>query len=243
MGAKEPDVKGSRHARHIIVAGAHPLERLGFRAVLRAAFQCERFDDASHFSELPTLLGRDTHLALLDEKLPGLASLEELRQLRLVHATVKFVFMSTTCTPDEVFTGLLAGANGFISKTLSEAEMIEALRLVSMGHIYVPTCLFNGKALPGDKATAQDWDRIAQLSRRQRQVLQLVCEGGTNRDIARKLEISEATVKVHIGAAFRVIGVTSRIQAAEVFRHHRLALDGEMSSLTSVASQDSVPQN
>jgi DNA-binding NarL/FixJ family response regulator len=74
----------------------------------------------------------------------------------------------------------------------------------------------------GSNMLHQQWNRVMQLSVRQRQVLQLVCEGASNKEIARKLSISEATVKVHVGAAFRVIGVTNRVQAAAVFRQHRL---------------------
>lgn len=209
--------------RRILVADAHSLERLGVVQVLKLALSCSRFDDAVHFSELPALLRADTGMVVIDEALPGLTSLEDLREIRRVHPTTKFVIVSTYPRPPSVFASLLAGAHGFIPKALPAEEMIEAFRQISRGFVYVPPDLADGQSIEDDGKMAEGWGRIMELSARQRQVLQLACEGSSNKEIARKLAISEATVKVHIGAAFRVIGVTNRIHAAALFHRYRLS--------------------
>lgn len=217
----------AKRLRRIVIADDQPLERLGVLAILKQAITFERLDWTASFGEIAEILTEDTDLVVLDDQLPGLTSLETLRQLRVAHPTVKFVLVCADCTPQAVFTGLMAGANGYIAKTMDALEMVEAFRLVSMGHVFVPPHLSDGGAMIGSNMLHQQWNRVMQLSARQRQVLQLVCEGASNKEIARKLSISEATVKVHVGAAFRVIGVTNRVHAAAVFRQHRLQGDEE----------------
>jgi DNA-binding NarL/FixJ family response regulator len=209
--------------RRILVADAHSLERLGVVQVLKLALSCTRFDDAAHFSELSALLQAETGMVVIDEALPGLTSLDELRDVRRRHPTTKFVIVSSSPRPQSVFASLMAGAHGFIPKALPADEMIEAFRHISRGFVYVPADLADGHPADDDEAMNKGWGRVMELSSRQRQVLQLACEGSSNKEIARKLAISEATVKVHVGAAFRVIGVTNRIHAAALFQRYRLS--------------------
>jgi DNA-binding NarL/FixJ family response regulator len=209
----------------VLVADAHSLERLGIVEVLKLAFSCERFDAAASFSDLSASLHKDTGMVVIDDKLPGLTTFEKLRELRVANPLTKFVIVSAKWQPSEVFAGLMAGANGFIPKTLNTDEMIEALRFVSAGHVYVPDSLADGGVIADDDSLKHGWRRIMELSSRQRQVLQLACEGSSNKEIARALAISDATVKAHIAAAFRTIGVTNRIHAAALFHQYRLLQD------------------
>lgn len=218
------------YPRRVLVADAHGLERLGVVEVLRLAYGCEQCDLAVRFSEVARTIREDTSLVVLDESLPELVTFEMLRELRHAHPTVRFVIVSTSCDPNSVFAALMAGMNGFIPKTLSTDEMVDAFRFVASGHVFVPPDLAEVQVPSSQASLQKGWSRIMKLSSRQRQVLQLACEGSSNKEIARKLSISEATVKVHVGAAFRVIGVTNRIHAAALFHQHRLLLeDGEAS--------------
>jgi DNA-binding NarL/FixJ family response regulator len=215
----------SRRLRSIVIADDQPLERLGVASVLRQAVSFEQLQLAASFDSIRSLLDDNTDLVVVDDQVPGLTSVEELRKLRIEHPTVKFVLICKDCTPSAVFAGLLAGVSGYISKALEPAEMTNAFRLIVQGHVYVPADLSADQILKSDDVLDLDeqWDRLMQLSARQRQVLQLACEGSSNKEIARKLSISQSTVKVHVGAAFRRIGVKSRVEAAAVFREHRLA--------------------
>lgn len=213
------------HPKRILVADAHSLERLGVVEVLKLAFACERFDEAVSFSEAAAALHEDTGMAVIDDTLPGLTILARLRELRTANPLTKFVIVSASWEPSAVFAGLMAGANGFVPKDLDTHELIEAFRFVSLGHVYVPDGLADGQVAADDETLKHGWRRIMQLSSRQRQVLQLACEGSSNKEIARKLAISDATVKVHIGAAFRTIGVTNRVHAAALFHQYRLLQD------------------
>lgn len=219
MGLKKP--------RRVVVADAHLLERLGILAVLKQAFSCAQFCVAADLGELVGLIDEGVEIVVVDADLPGLTSFEQLRQLKLTQAATKFVLVSPTCSPSTVFAGLTAGAQGVIDKTLGTVEMVQAFRLVWMGHVYVPRHICDGRALTDLTLAGAEPSPTKPLSMRQRQVLELACAGISNKEIARKLAIAEATVKVHVGAAFRAIGVTNRTHAAAVFRNHPAWLQGE----------------
>lgn len=218
-----------KRLRSIVIADDQPLERLGVASVLKQAIAFERLLWAAEFSTINQLLDQEVDMIIVDDQLPGLSSLGKFRDLRAKHPTIRFVLICKDCTPHAVFAGLMAGANGYISKRLDPAEMVNAFRLIAQGHVYVPADLSEAESMSRDNALEQQWDRVMQLSARQRQVLQLACEGSSNKEIARKLSISQATVKVHVGAAFRRIGVKSRVHAAAIFRQHRLA-EGDSSA-------------
>jgi DNA-binding NarL/FixJ family response regulator len=99
-------------------------------------------------------------------------------------------------------------------------EMAEAFRLVMAGLIYVPCQVSEMPVVGGMRNSDGQLTPTRELSERQRQVVRLACEGLSNKEIARKLAISDSTVKVHIGAAFRVLGVTSRARAIAAFQRH-----------------------
>jgi DNA-binding NarL/FixJ family response regulator len=107
------------------------------------------------------------------------------------------------------------GASGYIPKASSADIMLSAVRLVASGGIYVPPSLALSAA--GDAAArrgAPEAARLDQLTERQAQVLELLRYGSSNKQIAERLGVSEATVKVHISAILKTLGLRSRVEAA-----------------------------
>jgi DNA-binding NarL/FixJ family response regulator len=113
--------------------------------------------------------------------------------------------------------------------------MLNALRLVMLGEIYVPPSLFSSGASPAEMASANlDSTRLAMearanvemLTQRQMGVLALIGQGMSNRDIADRLNISEGTVKVHVGAILKTLGVSNRTQAALLATELGITLEG-----------------
>ena len=124
------------------------------------------------------------------------------------------VVLSADDRPDTVMSAIDAGAVGFIPKTARSQDMREALQTVLSGGVYLPSlppaANDSGFAVLDDEA---DVDAMG-LSARQLDVLRLLVEGKTNKDICRSLGLSESTVKTHLAAIFRKLGVRTRTQAA-----------------------------
>lgn len=130
---------------------------------------------------------------------------------------------------------LEAGAQGFLPKSSQPSVMLNAIRVVLLGEIYVPPSLFSSETKPTDATSARHDDNrsrreihpnIQTLTFRQLEVLALVGQGFSNRDIAEKLNISEGTVKVHVGAILKTLGVSNRTRAALLATELGLPLEG-----------------
>ena len=200
-----------------VIANAHPLERLGIQTVLRHAFSCDS-EDADDFAGLTRLMETPPVVAVIDLDLPGFNSPEQIRALRRNYPATRVIVVCSRCPVETVFTLLGCGVHGIIPKTLAPADVHKAFDLVASGLIYVPSdiCDSSVNAIPDRRAKRSDGaDR---LSVRQVEVLRLAAKGSSNKEIARHLSIAEATVKVHLGAAFRNMGVNNRARAVAAFR-------------------------
>jgi DNA-binding NarL/FixJ family response regulator len=200
-----------------VIANVHPLERLGIQTVLRHAFSCDT-EDVDDFASLTRLMDTPPVVVVIDLDLPGFNSPEQIRALRRQYPATRIIVVCSRCPVETIFTLLGCGVHGIIPKTLAAADVRKAFDLVASGLIYVPAdiCESSVAAIPdrAPKRTAGA-DR---LSVRQVEVLRLAAKGNSNKEIARQLSIAEATVKVHLGAAFRNMGVNNRARAVAAFR-------------------------
>jgi DNA-binding NarL/FixJ family response regulator len=132
--------------------------------------------------------------------------------------TIRVVVVSSSSRRSDIIGALDAGAHGYIPKMLGIAELREALALVLQGVIYVPPSVADltsaGAEPPVDLPGARAKPAKVALTPRQRQVLELVVQGKSNKEMARALNLGEGTVKIHMAALFRALGVTSRAGAA-----------------------------
>jgi DNA-binding NarL/FixJ family response regulator len=186
-------------------------DRLQFSEVVQAASLDEAVDSLSARS--------DVSLALFDLAMPGMASPANLRAVRDCFKTLRVAVVSSSKSRHDVLSALEAGVHGYVPKGLGIAELVHALQLIIDGVIYVPTSI---ATLPsGDEKVDAPRKRLlaprsalAILTPRQRGVLELLVEGKSNKAIARDLKLGEGTVKVHMAALFRNLGVRSRTAAA-----------------------------
>jgi DNA-binding NarL/FixJ family response regulator len=161
-------------------------------------------------------------LALFDLAMPGMESAASLRAVRQCFPDTQVAVVSASTRRSDVLLALEAGAHGYIPKGLGIAELARALQMIRAGSIYVPTLLADLTGTENEptplvmRPSASVSDPSAGLTRRQRDVLQLVVQGLANKEIARALNLGEGTIKVHVAALFRVLGVTSRSAAAAV---------------------------
>ena len=196
----------------VVIADAHPLERLGMTSVVRSVFHYDKLEFASGRLELEQLLEQPTDLALIDLDLPGFAACD-IHRIRSRFPATQIVVVSSESTPNKVLSVLACGVHGFIPKSLEHSQLVNALQQVASGSIYVPQAL--SQISSGSPAAEPGLTR--QLSLRQQQVLTLAGQGRSNKEIGRMLDISEATVKVHISAAFKSMGVNNRVRAIALF--------------------------
>lgn len=208
----------------ILLIDDHPLWRQGVSSVL----QRQRWPKpvevllASSGRHALTLLAQhpDIAVALLDLTMPEMDGLTTLSSIRQAAPNVRVLMLSASETADDVRCCIAAGAMGYLHKSSDETELMAALSLVMAGCVYVPPLMLTALAPPVRTAAVPQPDtrRAAQdtlpLTPRQREVLRLLCEGATNRDISQSLGLSEKTTKAHVGAIFRALGVVNRTQAA-----------------------------
>ncbi len=205
-----------------------------FRQGLRGALEELEFDlvEASDGGEALDLVANDEAIALvlLDLQMPGVDGWVGLRRLREDHPAVSVVIVSASENPEDMRAALDSGASGFIPKSSSPAVVRAALQLVLEGSVYVPPELLaslNAVAAPaGDSAKkTKQAQRGEALTPRQREVLNLISRGLTNKEIADVLKIAPGTVKTHVAALLDALAVTNRTEATLVMKE--LGLDEE----------------
>lgn len=201
----------------IIVADSQPLFRAGLKAIFVQDLGFRNVSDAHDVAEVTLCLVQNPSVALvaIEMDLPGMNGVAGIRHLRARFPAIRFVVISGRAERGIVIDVLTAGAHGCIIKTMTDAQTLDALRAVLSGQVYVPSMLTDltpntAKSAGGTTHHGSPQD----LTLRQRQVLDLVAAGKSNKEIARILRIAESTVKVHVAAAFRVLGVLNRVGAA-----------------------------
>ncbi len=154
-------------------------------------------------------------LIILDLNLPDVNGLEGLVRLKETVADTPVLVVSSLADGRIVRGAIRLGAAGYVPKHSSRAVILAALDAVRRGETYVP----DGFANTGDGAELADAGRrLASLTNQQRRILNLICEGKLNKQIAYELSIAETTVKAHMTAIMRKLGVYSRTQAVVVAR-------------------------
>lgn len=144
-------------------------------------------------------------LIILDYYLQDITGLEALRAVLSVDHKVPVVFVSGTATHKQIMQAIEEGAKGFISKSVDDSLLNAALQLVVSGGTYIPQEAFVSHHIE---------DSIGALSERDRAILQMLSQGYSNKEIARDLKLSEATIKFHLSHLFQRLGVKNRAQAA-----------------------------
>ena len=203
-------------SRQFVIADDHALFRAGLRLLLVDGCGPGKVREGANVAELRALLEADAEvdLVVVDLSMPGMNGGATLRELRHAFPGLRFVVMSASEERRNVLDALAAGAFGYIPKSLEPAAMIAAFQQILSGGIYAPTLLLTEpQADPDPGPSAIDPQIIATLTPRQCDVLRLLGKGQANKEIARALDISEGTVKIHLAAIFRLLDVRNRTEA------------------------------
>ena len=193
----------------VLIADDHPLYCDALRAVVPQACPDADIGEAASQEEVLAAVaaGRPFALVLLDLNLPGATGLTGLTALRRAVPATPIVVVSAVDDPKIMQDVIMGGASAFVPKSAPGQVLINALRVILAGGTYMPTGIFAALRESDSGTPAQD------LTLRQRRVLELLSTGLSNKQIARALDISEITVKAHVSAIFRKLGVSNRVQA------------------------------
>lgn len=210
----------------ILIADDHPLFRDGLRRLVETLDEhVTVLETASLPEALKASHGDSFDLLLIDLRMPGMDGFNGIRSLKAAVPKPPLVIVSGFESRQNAELSLQAGAAGFIPKTAAASVVLNALKLVLLGEIYLPPSLLYGQGGLDDRTEAEsppsgpaprtfDPTLLAPLTQRQYDVLALLGRGKSNKDIAETLGISEGTVKVHVGAILKVLGASNRTQAA-----------------------------
>jgi DNA-binding NarL/FixJ family response regulator len=201
----------------ILIADDHELFRDGLRHVLDQLGGSLTIVEASDFSQAVAAVERepDIDIVLLDLAMPGMTWNEGLQRLKeLLPETVPLIVLSASDDRRHVLQAVNMGAAGFIPKTSSSRVMLSALKLVLSGGVYLPPALLEQSASQGDGLSPlANENAVSFLTPRQREVLALLGQGKSNKEIARVLQLAEGTVKLHVTAILKALNVNNRTRA------------------------------
>jgi DNA-binding NarL/FixJ family response regulator len=195
--------------RHVLIADDHPLTREGLALAVKAAIPGISIDTAGSIGEAEAAIANrgGYRLVLLDFVLPDARGFSGLLQLQYLLGKTPIVIVSARQDPMIVEAARALGAAGFLFKSRPLDDLAAALRRVMEGQV----------AFPPASATVSDAEsaraKVATLSGAQLKVLLALADGRLNKQIANDLDITEATVKAHLTAIFRKLGVHNRTQA------------------------------
>lgn len=202
----------------VLIVDDHPLMRDAVRVTMDSIAPGSRIDLAASYAEARRLLSLKVpyEFALLDLTLPDCSGFDALRGLREQFPHLPVVVLSGEIDRETILRCLDLGAAGYIPKTYHSDVVTHALRLVSSGHVYVPREAIDpryGAREPIRPRAVENDPRHLGLTDRQCDVLRLILRGLPNKLICRQLDLAEGTVKVHVSAVLRALGVRNRTQA------------------------------
>lgn len=203
----------------ILVVDDHALFAEGIRLVLEKVEDVEVNIYSDFHLAVKFLKYDQADIMLVDLYMPNTNGFEVLKVMRLLAPNIRCVVISSCDNPRHVQQALDLGAVGFIAKSSTTEEMVQAIRRIYQGGHYVPADMapylrtYDHPVQPA-LLKKSPIDKLFQLTARQQDVLKLVSLGKPNKEISRLLNCSEATVKAHLTAILRTLGASNRTEAA-----------------------------
>jgi DNA-binding NarL/FixJ family response regulator len=219
-----PDVS-TRALPRVMIVDDHGLFRSGVRAELG-----DQVDVVGEAGDVTPAIERIGELlpdvVLLDVHLPGGGGQLVVSAIRAAHPGVRFLALSASDAPEDVIAVIRAGARGYVTKTISGPDLVDAIRRVAAGDtVFSPRLagfVLDAFASGGPGQPSQD-PELDQLTPREREVLRLIARGYTYKEIARELYISAKTVESHVSSVLRKLQLSTRHQLTRWATERRLA--------------------
>ncbi|MET7451648.1 response regulator transcription factor [Streptomyces sp. NPDC005574] len=210
----------------VVVADDEELLRTGFRLLIESWDDLAVVGEAGDGRQAVHLVGRTRpDVVLMDVRMPGMDGIEATRQIVASGSAARVLMLTTFDEEEHVLAALRAGAGGFLLKEMESADLVKAIRAVVRGDTLLAPSLTRRllerylRTAPDGRPTAP---ALTGLSARETEVLTLMGQALSNAEIARRLSLAEATVKRHVAAVLRKLGLRDRVQAVVAAYDHGL---------------------
>ena len=204
----------------LLIVDDHAIVREGLAAMLRqigpevVVLQAHDGDEGLRIAEAQL----DLDAVFLDLQMPGIDGMSAVPEFGKRRPDLPVIVLSSSESPDDVRRALSLGALGYVPKSAMPQTLISALRLVMAGEIYVPPLMLHERPATPNPAGPLEAAVRPPIGERQLEVLRLLSEGLSNKEIGRALGLSDKTVKAHVTSVFKTLNVVNRTQAAGVAR-------------------------
>jgi len=199
----------------VLIVDDHPVVRQGLRVLLEVHDGIEVAGEAADGEQALALAAAlDPDVILLDLKLPGLDGVAVLTELRARGVGARVLVLTSANDPAQVSRAVQAGASGFLYKDVDPDALIRAIRAVNDGNLLLAPDAAAPLMAAHTTQAAAPRGGLTSLTAREREVLDQLARGRSNREIARELHVSEKTVKTHVSSVLAKLGVQDRTQAA-----------------------------
>lgn len=198
----------------ILIVDDHPLMRKGLTQLLAMEADMQVVAEAASGAEaLTQVAAHRPDLVILDLNMAGMSGIDTLKALRDAGCQARIVMHTVSDNQEDVTRALRAGADGYLLKDMEPESLIDAVREILDGQVAVSPQLSGAmaRALRGNEPPPA---QLSSLTEREQQILRLIAEGHSNKVIGRKLDIAEATVKVHVKHLLKKLNMRSRVEAA-----------------------------
>jgi two-component system, NarL family, nitrate/nitrite response regulator NarL len=208
----QPDM--SQHQR-ILVIDDHPLFRRGVQQLIAMEPDFELVGEAGGGAE-GVRMARDLlpDLVLLDLNMAGMDGLQVLAEIKALDLPTRVVMLTVSNSDEDLVAALRAGADGYLLKDMEPESLLESLREAARGRMVLSDTLTEMLAHALRKDSRPTPVEQAGLTEREREILGLIAQGRSNKLIARELDITEGTVKVHVKHLLKKLNLRSRVEAA-----------------------------
>lgn len=208
VGAYGTDLASATRQARVLVVDDHALLRTGVANIITQEADLEVVAEAANgLDAVEAFREHRPDVTLMDLRMPGLEGVEAVRRIRAIDPQARVVVLTTYDADEDIARALQAGAKAYILKDIAADALIACIRDV-----------LDGKTYLAPAAAAKLAERVTQvqLTPRELAALRLLADGHSNKEIATALDISERTVKSHLGHLFEKLGVTSRTEAVRV---------------------------
>jgi DNA-binding NarL/FixJ family response regulator len=207
----------------VLVADAQFLIRQGIVSLLNDTFPDWSFLHASSLAQAMELLdaedrGAGVGLVISDLDLPGMSGGTGIRILRESYPALRIALLTSTDDWNTIMNCLAAGVHGYLLKADASEQLVRAMQTLMSGGVYVPLRVSQHVPPVGEPSDAPIPTAMTGLTARQQEVLTLLLDGRSTKDIAKSLHLGIGTVKVHLGGLYRALAVRNRAEAVARFR-------------------------
>ncbi|HEY3737829.1 MAG TPA: response regulator transcription factor [Jatrophihabitans sp.] len=202
-----------QHVR-IFLLDDHEVVRRGIAELLRAVPGFEIVGEAGTVAEaLPRALASRPDVAILDARLPDGSGIDVCRDIRSALPGTYCLILTSYSDHDAVLASVLAGASGYVLKEVRTSGLVDAIRQAAQGKSLIDTTVI-AQVMERVREHSETDDRLASLTNREREVLDYIASGLTNRQIGDKMFLAEKTVKNYVSSLLAKLGMERRTQAA-----------------------------